>query len=65
MNSLNSLLINLDQTVVVLDKEGKILLFNDVAEALRGSLLTQRAEGGSNWGDLTDLRTSLLWMKSN
>lgn len=61
MDLLNSLLDNLIQGVVLMDKEGKILLYNDVANELAKSLLVKPLQEGINLADFVDLKTSLFF----
>jgi PAS domain S-box-containing protein len=56
---LNSLLDNLDEALFILDKEGKILLFNEVAVKLNHSLKFKPFHLGDHLVDSMDLKTSL------
>src|SRR5258706_1523193 len=60
MDLLNSLLDNLDESLIILDKEGKILFFNEVALKLSKSVLTQPFQVGKHLIDSTNLETSLV-----
>jgi len=60
MDILSSLFDNLDEALVILDGEGKILLFNEVALKLSKTILLEPVKEGSNIADLTDIKTSLF-----
>jgi len=60
MDVLNSLLDNLDEALFILDKEGKILLFNEKAIKLNKSLMIKPFHVGDYLVDSMDLKTSLL-----
>ena len=60
MDVLSSLFDNLDEALVILDSEGKILLFNEVALKLSKTILLEPIKEGNNIADLTDIKTSLF-----
>jgi len=59
MDVYDSLLDNLDEALIILDKEGDVLLFNEAAEKLNQSLFTSPIQQGGHLISLTNLETSL------
>src|SRR5882762_4134189 len=59
MDVLDSLLNNLDESLFILDKEGKILLFNEVAVELNKALMIKPFHVGEYLADSMNLETSL------
>ncbi len=59
MDILNSLLDNLDEALIILDNEGRVLLFNEVAVGLNRSLFTQPFQHGDHFTDSINLEMSL------
>jgi len=60
MDVLSSLLDNLDEALFILDREGKILLFNKVAAELDESFMVKPFQAGDYLTDAMNLETSLF-----
>ena len=59
MDILHSLIDNLDDALVILDDEGRVLLFNEVATELSISLFTKSFTKGEHFADTVTLEISL------
>lgn len=59
MDILNSLIDNLDEALIILDNEGKVVLFNEVATELNKSLFTKPFQEGAHFINSTTLEVSL------
>ncbi len=59
MDFLNSLIDNLNEALIILDNEGKIILFNDVASELNKSAFLRPFHEGNYFSDAVDPETSL------
>ncbi len=60
MDVLNSLLNNLDEALIILDNQGKILLFNEAASKLSQAIFHKTFKPGLYFSDLTDPETSSI-----
>src|SRR5258706_148363 len=59
MDILNSLIDNLEEALIILDNEGRVLLFNEVAAELNKSLFPKPFEHGDHFINSTNLEMSL------
>ena len=60
MNVVDTLLDNLDEALIILDNEGKVLFCNEVAAKLSETLFTKPFQQGSPFIDSTNLETGLI-----
>ncbi|MBI1767295.1 MAG: PAS domain-containing sensor histidine kinase [Bacteroidetes bacterium] len=59
MDILNSLIDNLEESLIILDKDGRVILFNEIAAELNKSLFTKPFQPGDHFINSTNLEMSL------